>query len=457
MRVALWFSIAVSLAAAPLRAQDGASDASSGNSPGYSGASGTEWWGDSPAPPATRRGSRVTRLAREIGAGDSTQSQSSGTAPASTTSANPSFDNNGRLRYATSFGYGRAAPGGYGTNAAASGAQPYSTFNRANPSGIEPAAGENDLGDGQTEPPPTRTAQVPDIFRTPNPTPLEQPNPYAPQLVPGQDQFPSMPSTKPEPPLPPLAPLVNMRFTDTWLGASKQNMGMNDIDMRGTLAMGRTGVFVTPGYGMHFLNGPTSTDLPSTLYDAYVDIRWNKKIDDQWAFELAFTPSFYSDLDNTSSDAWRFITTALGFYQLNPETQLMAGIMYLDRFDINWFPIFGVIFADPDSDWRYEVVFPRPKFARRVLHGEDKDGWVYLAGEFGGGAWAVQRTTGANDMVAIRDWRIMLGYETKVKDFSALSWFAEAGYVFHRQVEFRSGFGNFNPDSCGMLRFGVSY
>ena len=323
----------------------------------------------------------------------------------------------------------------------------------------EPPQDENE---GRRELPLRRAYQAPDIFRTPNPTPLESgvpaPNsPYAPRISPDFSHLPPVPQTPPETPMPPLAPLVNLRFSDTWLPAAKDDLGMNDFDLRGTLAMGRSGVFVTPGYGMHFLNGPTRTDLPAALYDAYVDVRWNKKLNEEWAFELAWTPSFFSDLENNTSDSFRFISTALAYYQLSPETQWMAGVMYLDRFDLNWFPIFGFIYAEPESDWRWEVVFPRPKFSRRVLRGEDKDSWAYLAGEFGGGAWAVQRTNGADDMIAYRDWRVTLGYETKVKDFSALSWFGEVGYVFNRQLEYRSGFGDFDPKSAGLMRLGVSY
>ena len=148
-------------------------------------------------------------------------------------------------------------------------------------------------------------------------------------------------------------------------------------------------MLLTPGYGQHFLNGPTQTDLPGTLYDAYLDIRWKKDINKQWGFEAAFTPSYYSDGDNNSGQAWRFITTALGFYQINPEWQAMAGVMYLDRFDINWFPIFGLIWADPDgiSDFRYEIVFPRPKFPTACCTATTRTSGRTSAAKFGGGAW----------------------------------------------------------------------
>lgn len=343
------------------------------------------------------------------------------------------------------------------------GVQPYKTFDTTQRSEIRPTGAEEGVPDAPPGGPLREAYQAPDIFRTPNPTPLEQvpppEGPYAPRVMPGQNQLPPLPRLKPEPPMPPLAPLVNIHFAETWLPGSGDEVGWNDIDFRFTLAMGHSGVFVTPGYGVHFLNGPTRTDLPGTLYDTYIDIRWKKKIDEQWGFELAWTPSYYTDGNNTTSDAYRFITTALGFYQVSPEWQALAGVMYLDRFDINWFPVFGLIWADPEgeSDWRHEIVFPRPKFARRVLRGDDKDGWVYLAGEFGGGAWAVQRARGQDDVVAYRDWRIMLGYESKVKDYSAISWLAEIGYVFKRQIEFDHTPGDFDPDSCGMARLTLSY
>ena len=70
---------------------------------------------------------------------------------------------------------------------------------------------------------------------------------------------------------------------------------------------------------------------------------------------------------------------------------------------------------------------------------------------------AIQRTNGQDDMIAYRDWRAVLGYESKVKDFKAISWFTELGVVFHRQLEYSSGHGSFNPDPTGMIRFGVWY
>lgn len=330
---------------------------------------------------------------------------------------------------------------------------------RAGPYGLDSVAQAERSKD------PVREAyQEPNAFRTPNPTPLERvPAPVDPGIasddIIGREGQPHAPLVAPAAPLPPFAPLVNVRLTDTHLAASKDQIGINDFDLHGTLAAGTTGIMITPGYGMHFINGPKQTDLPETLYDIYVDLRYSKKFDDNWAIELALTPSFYSDLDNNTGDAWRFITTVLGYYNVHEGMQFMAGVMYLDRFDINWFPVFGLIYTgdNADSDFRYEFVFPRPKFARRVSYDGCRAGWAYLQGEFGGGAWAVQRQTGADDMIAYRDWRIMLGYESKVKDFSSPSWFGEVGYVFNRQLEYESGIGDFDPTACGMVRMGVWY
>ena len=114
----------------------------------------------------------------------------------------------------------------------------------------------------------------------------------------------------------------------------------------------------------------------------------------------------------------------------------------------------GIIHS-PNHLWRLEFVFPQPRFAYRILDGDASSTWVYVGGEFGGDTWAIQRTTGRNDVVTYSDWRLKFGIEWKAE--SGHHVYLETGYVFNRELEYRSRRGDYDPSSTAMLRFGVTY
>jgi len=109
----------------------------------------------------------------------------------------------------------------------------------------------------------------------------------------------------------------------------------------------------------------------------------------------------------------------------------------------------------PREDVRLEVIFPRPKLAYRLMRDESQSRWVYLAGEFGGGSWAIERTTGSKDVATYSDWRLILGLENKFANKT--SWLFEAGYVFNRQLDYNSGAGDFDPGDTAMIRAGLTF
>ncbi|MHC4181359.1 MAG: hypothetical protein ACYSWU_28000, partial [Planctomycetota bacterium] len=105
------------------------------------------------------------------------------------------------------------------------------------------------------------------------------------------------------------------------------------------------------------------------------------------------------------------------------------------------------------------LVFPHPRIARRIYlfgsYADDVQDWLYLAGEFGGGIWAIERTSGAVDEVDYTDFRVVLGLERKV--IGGLDARFEVGYVFGREVRYDSGTPGFEPADTVMLRGGVTY
>jgi len=82
--------------------------------------------------------------------------------------------------------------------------------------------------------------------------------------------------------------------------------------------------------------------------------------------------------------------------------------------------------------------------------------WLYVGGEFGGGAWAVERASGAPDELDVTDWRVFVGVERKI--VGGLSRRVEVGYVFSRTLEYASDPDNeISLDDTLMLRAGITY
>ncbi len=253
-------------------------------------------------------------------------------------------------------------------------------------------------------------------------------------------------------------------FQSTWLaeGRKAEDFGMVDLELWGDFGFAcpsRTSpLVVTPGFGVHFFEGALGIDLPGEVYDAYTQFRWMGQIGPRLGVDLGVTPGWYSDLQHGSRDALRISGYGAASYALGPASRLVLGLSYLDREDVKFLPIGGLVWK-PNDQTAFDLVVPRPRIARRLpacgLPGEGVEDWVYLAGEFGGGAWAVRRSTAFDDVIAYRDYRVILGVERKV--LGGLSAQIEMGYVFGRKLEFQSGGPDVEPADTVMIRAGARY
>jgi hypothetical protein len=204
-----------------------------------------------------------------------------------------------------------------------------------------------------------------------------------------------------------------------------------------------------------FLDGPAELDLPSQLYNVGLDLMWRKQFNDRWGSMIAVRPGLASDFQ-TSQDAIRITGRALATWQWVPERlSLLFGVVYLDRNDVPILPGVGLIWT-PNPDWRLDLIFPRPKLARRLVFvPRELEDWVYLGGSLGGRTWAVERWPGVPDQLTMRDYRLFLGWERILDGGSGL--FLEAGYVFGRELEYEVDPMTQSFDDAFMLRAGVRY
>ncbi len=250
----------------------------------------------------------------------------------------------------------------------------------------------------------------------------------------------------------------------TWLfsGSDAHDFGIFDIELKEIFGFPcptrQSPLIVTPGFAVHFFDGPKEPDLPGQVYDAYMQFRWMRQLGPRWGVDLAVTPGWYSDWEQGSHRALRISGYGAGRFTWTPQLKIALGVAYLDREDLNVLPVGGLIWT-PREDWNFELVAPRPRIAWRAgprsPSKAEEESWLYLAGELGGGAWAIQRASGANDLVSYHDYRVILGTEHK-KAGRSTGW-TEVGYVFWRKLEYRSGPEEIEPSDTLFLRLGSSY
>lgn len=210
-----------------------------------------------------------------------------------------------------------------------------------------------------------------------------------------------------------------------------------------------------PGLRTFSLNGPEVVDVPEQLYDAQLSIVWRKTYTDRLQTNIWLQPKIRSDFE-TSKDNFFFSGGAFAKYTWIPEKlDFYFGALYLDRDDISFLPGAGVIWR-PMPDWKYELLLPRPKIAKRLSRcGDCRETWAYLSGQLGGGSFAVTRDSGEADKVTLKDLRLFLGWESVSPGGGGK--FAEVGYVFSRGIEYKNNDEEFDFGNAVMLRSGIRF
>jgi len=240
-----------------------------------------------------------------------------------------------------------------------------------------------------------------------------------------------------------------------WLPGSGDRMGTTDLRVSGKILFSKfEGAFVIPTYQSYLLNGPNQTDVPGALHYAYVNFGSYFPISDRWLGMVSVAPGVASDFQTGSSKQIRITGVGMLIFKQTEDRHWTIGVTYLDREDVLLLPLFGVSWS-PTERSRVELVFPRPRYKYQLSKSGEFEKWGYLGAEFGGGSWAINRANGTDDVVTIREYRLLGGVEHKLPQ--GRSWFWETGIVVGRSLEYSSGLGDYNPNSTLLLRGGVTY
>lgn len=207
---------------------------------------------------------------------------------------------------------------------------------------------------------------------------------------------------------------------------------------------------IEPGFAMRWLTGPTVTDLPPYLFSIVIDSGFGFKVSDRWHFDGIVSPSWNTDFANKSYPLFRLPWQAVNTFTVDSEWKLVLGITDLDREDIHYLPVAGVIYKPIEETCQLDLVFPHPKAAWRLSQNGEGSRWGYVAGELGGGSFTILRPNAVQDIATLRDFRLLFGWEQRGNKRHSSR--IEAGWVFGRAVEYASGIGDYSPSQTAILR-----
>jgi hypothetical protein len=219
------------------------------------------------------------------------------------------------------------------------------------------------------------------------------------------------------------------KFAATWLPKLDDGgMGWTDLRTEVVTALPfftrENPIIITPSYEIHFIENPEGIDLPPRLHDLALDFHVFRVYLNKWIADFAVTPGLFADDHSFDSD----------------EALRVNGRATTD-------------------DVKYELVFPQPRVAWRLpnspVPGRDEY-WAYVAAEFQNQAWAFEQSDGTSDVLAARDYRLIVGLERDI--VHGIDSRIEVGYVFHRDIKVASISGDdIGIDDTFMIRAGISY
>jgi hypothetical protein len=255
---------------------------------------------------------------------------------------------------------------------------------------------------------------------------------------------------------------VRLRHTYLAGGDDPNDLGINDSEAAVTFTVPNfltTGqpLFISPAFALHLWDGPSDmpADLPPSAYSAYLDLQWASDPLLQIGAEVGFRIGVYTDFETLNQYSLRPQGLGLGVFRLKPNLTAKIGVMYLNRNKIKILPAGGLLWT-PTPQVRFDFFFPQPKLATHLTTVGQYEVWGYVAGEYGGGAWTIERADETSDRVDINDVRLSSGIEWTGP--RGVTGFFETGFVFRRQVIYVvRPEDSFDPGDTYMIRAGVTF
>ena len=240
---------------------------------------------------------------------------------------------------------------------------------------------------------------------------------------------------------------------------SSTGLAIGGVDVSSTFAVPLGSyeniLLLTPLFRADFLNAAAIFDLPSEVYETGVRGLWRTSLTDRLSTMAIVTPGVRTDFQNSDS-AFRLFGMGLLTWQTIPDKlSLSGGVVYTGRDDFPVLPAVGLLWT-PTTELKFDIQFPSPRISYRLAKdGQSSELWGYLSGVFGGNTWSVQRASGVNDQLTIRDLRLMLGLENLLPENRSA--FMECGLVFDRSFAWQDSTEDTPLDSTWMLRAGISF
>lgn len=234
----------------------------------------------------------------------------------------------------------------------------------------------------------------------------------------------------------------------TWLFGRGDDFGMFSLKSFPTLDLSDTSALVT-GIGIHFLNGPIRTDMPPRLYDFLMGYHTRLPVNDRLMLDLKAGVGIFSDFEGSAREGVRGQGHAVSYFEWHPWLVSVAGVEVLDRDDYSVLPVGGFV-VRPNDNMIFDLIFPRPKATFRT--GEDHA--VYVSGELGGNTWAIERSSGEDDVVTYKDLRVLFG---AMKFGKTTDTAFEFGWAFDRELSYRSGSGDYSPNEAFLIQLRANY
>jgi hypothetical protein len=214
-------------------------------------------------------------------------------------------------------------------------------------------------------------------------------------------------------------------------------------------------LIIAPSFRQEFIDSQAAVDIPDQLFVTGVNFTWLKKYSDRWRALAMVAPSIRSDFQS-SDEAVRIFGLGMLTYSFIPQTlDGSLGVVYLDRDDIPVLPALGLKWT-PKPWWQFDLNFPKPRIAYRTDKcGGTSEDWIYTGVALGGNTWAVERANGNHDVLTLRDYQWVFGWE-HLRD-RGRGLFVETGFVFGRSLEFERGGEQVDFDDALFLRMGLNF